>query len=628
MGLAAGQERGEQRIGSAGTDWRDTIMGWQHTPYTLPLLGSALILLALATWVWQRRSAPGAAPLALLMLAVAFWSATYALQLASANLKAQFFWARVKYGGVTSVSPLWLVFVLMYTGRTHWLTRPVRALLVLLPLVFTALMWTTESHGLMWHDIRLDDTGDFAAVFSEVGPAFWLHALLAYAMFLVGAWLLIDVMLHVGQWLYRWQGRLVLGGLLVPLASNALYISGLAPFGLIDPTPFAFSLSSLALAGGLFRLKLLDVVPIARDMLIETMSDPVIVFDGLDRVVDLNAAAQRVLGCAGERAIGQPAAQALGPLAVSLAGGPNPATEPGLLAIHGGGEPRWYDVQVSPLRSGDGYEHGRLIVLHDITERRKSQELIRHYASEMELRNAELDSFSHTVAHNLRTPLGLVVGYAGLIASDVDRTAQPSIYEMAQIIERTALTMSGMITSLLMFAQLNETTQMVGPVDMTLHACAAVDRLQKAIADRSVQVTIDPDLPPAQAHGPWVEEVFTILIDNAIKYMAPDNLAPRVTVRGARLSEGDAVRYEVQDNGIGISPHDQARLFAPLTRLRQMDVEGFGMGLTIAQRIVRKLNGTVGVESEVGAGSTFWFTLPAAAVAKAATPATLSPHSA
>ncbi|MCZ7539447.1 MAG: ATP-binding protein [Anaerolineae bacterium] len=586
-------------------------MDWQHTPYTLPLLGLTLLFLALATLVWQRRSANGAAPLALLILAVAFWSFTYALQLAGADLKTQFLWARVKYVGVTSISPLWLVFALTYTGRTRWLTRPVCALLALFPLVFTTLMWTTESHGLMWHDIRMDERGDFLTVYGASGVAFWVHALLAYGMFLVGAWLLSGVMLRAGRGLYRWQGRLMLSGLFIPLISNALYISGIEPFGPIDPTPFAFSLSSLALAGGLFRLKLLDVVPIARDMLIETMDDPMIVLDRLDRVVDLNAAAERVLGCAEEHAVGKPAAQALGPLVMSLAGGPESTAKPCALTVCESGESRWYDVRVSPLRNGDDRDHGRLVVLHDITERRKSEELVRHYASEMELRNAELDSFSHTVAHNLKTPLGLVLGYAGLIASDVDRATQPSIYEMAQIIERTALTMSGMITSLLMFAQLHETAQMVGPVDMTLHACAAVDRLQMVIAGRSVRVTVDPDLPPALAYGPWVEEVFAILIDNAIKYMAPDNPAPRVIVRGNRLPEGDVVRYEVQDNGVGISPHDQERLFAPLTRLKQVDVEGFGMGLTIAQRIVRKLNGTLGVESEVEAGSTFWFTLPA-----------------
>lgn len=587
-------------------------MYWQHTPYTLPLLGSVLVLLVLAALIWQRRATPGAVPLTLLMLAVAFWSFAYALQLAGADLKTQFFWARVKYLGVTSVSPLWLVFVLTYTGRAYWLTRPVRALLALVPLVFTALMWTTRAHGLMWRDIHLHDTGDFMAVFSDAGPAFWVHSLLAYAAFLVGAWLLLDVMLRAGRGLFRWQGLLVLAGLFMPLAGNAVYISGIELFGPIDPTPFAFFLSSLALAGGLFRLKLLDVVPVARDMLIETMDDPVIVLDGHDRVVDLNAAAQRVLGCAAGRAVGQPAAQALNPLAASFAGGLDSAKEPGALAVKVGSEPRWYDMRVSALRNGDGRDHGRLVVLHDITDRRHSEELIRRYASEMEQRNAELDSFSHTVAHNLKTPLGLVLGYAGLIASDVDRDAQPEIYEMAQIIERTALTMSGMITSLLMLAQLYEATQMVSAVDVTLHVCAAVDRLQNVIADRGVQVTIEPDLPPAQAYGPWVEEVFAILIDNAIKYIAPDNPAPRITVRGVRLPEGNAVRYEVQDNGIGIALHDQERLFAPLTRLKQIDVEGFGMGLTIAQRIVHKLNGTLGLESEEGVGSTFWFTLPAA----------------
>ena len=598
-------------------------MIWQHTPYTLPLLGSAAVLLVMAALVWQRRATPGAAPLTLLTLAIAFWSVTYALQLAGADLETQFFWARIKYLGVTGVSPLWLAFALTYSGRAHCLTRPVRLLLALPPLVFTALMWTTGSHELMWRNIRLRDTDGYLVVLSDVGPAFWVHSLIAYAAFLLGAWLLLDVMLRAGRGLYRWQGRLVLVGLFMPLAGNAVYISGIEPFGPIDPTPFAFSLSSLALAGGLIRLKLLDVVPVARDMLIETMDDPVIVLDGLDRVVDLNTAAQRVLGCAAERAVGQPAAQALGPLAASLAGGPDSATGPSALVVKVSGEARWYDMRVSSLRNGSGHDHGRLVVLHDITEQRQSEELIRHYASEMEQRNAELDSFSYTVAHNLKTPLSLVLGYAGLIASDVDRTAQPTIYEMAQIIERTALTMSGMITSLLMFAQLYEAAQMVSAVDMTLHACAAADRLQKVIADRDVQVTIDPDLPPAQAYGPWVEEVFAILIDNAIKYMAPDNPAPRVTVRGARQPEGDAVRYEVQDNGIGITPHDQERLFAPLTRLKQVDVEGFGMGLTIAQRIVQKLDGTLGVESEVGAGSTFWFTLPAAdLVAEAAQPIT------
>ncbi len=587
-------------------------MHWQYTPFTLPLLASALVLLVLAALVWQRRATPGAAPLTLLMLAIAFWSFAYALQLAGADLKTQFFWARVKYLGVTSVSPLWLAFALTYSGRARWLTRPVYLLLALPPLLFTALMWTTGAHGLMWYDIGLRDAGGYVVTISQVGPAFWAHSLIAYAAFLAGVWLLLEVMLRTGRGLYRRQVRLILIALLMPLAGNALYISGIELFGPIDPTPFAFSLTSLALATNLIRFRLFDVVPIARDMLIENMGDPVIVLDALDRVVDLNKAAQRVLGCVEEHSVGQPVTEALGPLAAPLVGASNGAPDSGTVTVGVDGEPRWYDVHVSALVNGDRREHGRLVVLHDITERRKAEELIRHYASELELRNAELDLFSHTVAHNLKTPLSLILGYAGLITADLDCAAQPEICEMAQIIERTALTMSGMITSLLLFAQLCDASETIVEVNIGRCAAAARDRLQKAIADRSVELTIATDMPPAQAYGPWVEEIFAILFDNAIKYIAPDNPTPRVAVRAVPQPESGTVRYEVQDNGVGITPHDQTRLFVPLTRLRQ-DVEGFGMGLTIAQRIVHKLNGTIGVESEVGAGSTFWFTLPAAA---------------
>jgi PAS domain S-box-containing protein len=566
----------------------------------------------LAALVWQRRATPGAAPLTLLTLAVAFWSFAYALQLAGADLKTQFFWARVKYLGVTSVAPLWLAFALTYSGRARWLTRPVYALLALPALFFTTLMWTTGEHGLMWHDIGLRQADGYLVVISSAGPAFWVLSLLAYLTFLAGVWLLLGVMLRARRGLYRWQVRLLLIALLMPLAGNALYVSGLELFGPIDPTPFAFSLSSLALAANLFRLRLFDVVPIARDMVIENLNDPVIVLDALDRVVDLNKAAQRVLGCAEEHSVGQPITEALGPLAVPVAGASNNGPDSGAVMVSVGSEPRWYDVRVSALMNGDKRDHGRLLVLHDITERRESEELIRRYASELKLRNAELDLFSHTVAHNLRTPLSLILGYAGLIVSDLDCAAQPEICEMVQIIERTALTMSGMITSLLLFAQLSDASETIEKVDVGRCAAAARDRLQKTIADRSVQVVIAADMPPAHAYGPWVEEIFAILFDNAIKYMAPDNSVPRVTVRAVPQPESGAVRYEVQDNGVGIAPHDQARLFVPLTRLMQLDVEGFGMGLTIAQRIVHKLNGTIGVESEVGAGSTFWFTLPAA----------------
>jgi signal transduction histidine kinase len=110
-------------------------------------------------------------------------------------------------------------------------------------------------------------------------------------------------------------------------------------------------------------------------------------------------------------------------------------------------------------------------------------------------------------------------------------------------------------------------------------------------------------------YGPWIEEVFANLISNAVKYIGKDNEAPCITIRGMR--DGDMVRYEVEDNGLGIKPEDQARLFDMFSRFHKGEEAGFGLGMSIIQRIVTKLKGTMGVQSEPGVGSTFWFALPA-----------------
>jgi two-component system sensor histidine kinase/response regulator len=143
---------------------------------------------------------------------------------------------------------------------------------------------------------------------------------------------------------------------------------------------------------------------------------------------------------------------------------------------------------------------------------------------------------------------------------------------------------------------------------MGMVAQAALQRF-KAELGAGITVDLSPDLPLALGYGPWLEEVFANLIGNAIKYIGKQNPAPRIAIRGS-LHAGLAY-YAVQDNGIGIQPEDQARLFEMFTRFHHDQATGLGLGLSIVQRIVVKLNGTLGVESTPGQGSTFWFALPA-----------------
>ncbi len=347
-------------------------MHWQYNSYVLPLVVATAVSAALALYVWRHRPAPGAEPFVLLMLAVAEWSLGYALELGCAGLWAKVLWAKVEYLGIAILPVAWLVFALHYAGRERWLTPRNLALVAIEPLAVLLLVWTNDIHGLIWSSVRLDASGSFAVLGLTYGAGFWVHVAYTYLSLLLGTLLLIRVFMRSPH-LYRGQASAVLIGVSAPWVGNALYISGLNPFPSLDLTPFAFTLSGLAVVWGLFRFRLLDIVPVARDAVIESMGDAVVVLDAQSRIVDLNPAAQQVIGLAASQAIGQPAASVL-PGRLDLLERYHDVTEAHSEVVLGEGEAqRTFDLRVSPLYDRRSHLTSRLVVLRDITRRKRAE---------------------------------------------------------------------------------------------------------------------------------------------------------------------------------------------------------------------------------------------------------------
>src|SRR3954470_2210601 len=154
--------------------------GLQSSPYILPLVVTAILLVPLALLLWRRRGAPGVGPLAMLMLGVALWSLAYAFSLAQVALSAQLFWINMSYLGIGLVPASWLVFALEYVGLGAWLTGRRLALLAIEPLLVLALALTNDMHLLFRTQVRLLDAGTYLVLESVLGPAFWLHTLYSY----------------------------------------------------------------------------------------------------------------------------------------------------------------------------------------------------------------------------------------------------------------------------------------------------------------------------------------------------------------------------------------------------------------------------------------------------------------
>lgn len=233
---------------------------------------------------------------------------------------------------------------------------------------------------------------------------------------------------------------------------------------------------------------------------------------------------------------------------------------------------------------------------------------LRQRALELQERNEELDAFAHTVAHDLKTPLIAIMGYADILMNFTVNISLPKeIKQNLQSIYRAGHKMDNIIQELLLFAGIRQLDVTPKPIKMKEIIREAHHRLELSINESNAQITLPHTWPEALGYGPWIEEVWVNYISNAIKYGGEP---PQIEL-GATPQEDGTVQFWIKDNGAGLTQKEQAQLFVPFIRLSQVRVQGHGLGLSIVRQIVEKLGGSVGIKSQPGYGSTFFFTLPA-----------------
>jgi two-component system sensor histidine kinase/response regulator len=244
----------------------------------------------------------------------------------------------------------------------------------------------------------------------------------------------------------------------------------------------------------------------------------------------------------------------------------------------------------------------------DITERKRMEEALYQFNAELQVRNAELDAFAHTVAHDIKNPLHLVLGHADVLLENYDRLPADLIGESLRLILRSVRKLNSITDSLLLLSQVRQTEIVISPLDMG--GIVAEARLRVAhLIDEHAAISVPAEWPRALGYDPWVEEVWANYLSNALKFAG----RPARIELGGELQADGMVRFWIRDNGIGISPEKQARLFTAFYQPTYSS-SGHGLGLSIVKRIVEKLRGDVAVQSSglPGEGCTFSFTLPAA----------------
>lgn len=344
---------------------------WLLPVFTSLLLTAALIETAVALYAWRQRMTAGATQLVMLMAAAVLWTLAYGLTLVSTSLPTKLLWLGIAHLGIAFLPVLFLRFVIAYTRCARWLWRWRGAPWYVIPIATVALNWTNSAHGLYYAHVALVQQGSFVLLNVIPGPWLWVFVVYSYALIVLG----MVIFWHAARWsssLYRHRAAVIALSALAPWIANLLQLFELHPFMPLDLTPIALAFSGLAILWSMFRYRLFTLAPIAREYVVEVMSDAVIVLNDRNRIIDINPAAQRLFAPDGSSLFGHPIEAVLADCPALV----QACRESGEQVLESQWQHQFFEVKISPLVSQEGRINGRLLIWRNITQRKRKQALL------------------------------------------------------------------------------------------------------------------------------------------------------------------------------------------------------------------------------------------------------------
>lgn len=557
------------------------------TAHYLFLLLCAATSVQLAFYAWQRPSGMGSRWLALVMASVAVWALAYVLEMSDGRWQVG--WYILRFLALALVPVAWLLFTLGLTGREAEGKRP---FYLLLPFLLTCILALTNPlHHLVWRQITPSAAHQVVQVI--YGPWLISYLVLAYLYLALSAiWLLRHWQEQNGA-LYRWQTGGILLGITLPGAAYLLFALRLTP---LDLTPLTFSVVNILLLLRTFaNFHLFDIAPIAHRLLIESMTEGVIVLDRQNRVVALNRAAAGMVRQPVNEMLGRPIYAAWPSLGLKLGD-----KEQERIEIESDGEsPAFYEASLSLLTDERGREYGRLLLVRDITAR-KERELVQQ-------------DLTRSLVHDLRAPISNSLFALEMLKTAVANLVSPDDLMLLDITYTNTEKTLQLVNQILDIHRLEEGKLPLSFARVLLAEIAAgvVAAQHGRLTQKALRVVQDipTHLPPAWTDPSLLERILQNLLDNAIKY-SPYGATIHLS---ARLEEpgGSAPRrllLAIADAGPGILPELQARIFEKYTTGEDAG-SGSGLGLPFCQMALAAQGQQIWLESALGKGTTFTFSL-------------------
>ncbi|MCU9613441.1 ATP-binding protein [Caldibacillus lycopersici] len=565
------------------------------------------LMLFIAYLSFRKRHLAIAKYTSFVMLASSFYSFGYAFELLSTDLHSVKFWLKVEYIGSPFISTFWLIFILHFTGYQHLLKKWVIALLFVIPTLTLIFHYTNDWHHFYYRNLQLADNPlQLSKTMLEKGPWYWIQVI--YNHLLGASGVVFFARMYVkAKPIVKKQIIMMMLGTLSPWFANFIYLF-LGDNWKIDLTPIGFTLTGIFLVWAIYRFNLNRLVPVAIQTVFETMQDGVLILDYEDNVTSMNRAAKHIF----DQLL--PATNHNDSIYHILSNYPDV-----LLKLHSpisrislkkGQENRYYDMKVSPIYEKESIELGKLITINDVTQVTLYQEELLTNANQLAELGEFKDNLFTVIAHDIRDPLAILINLLDLLEEELqnyDIEEVTAFHEMNWRLRNTYK----LVEQLLDWYRSQQGKLIFRPVVWNLSS--VINQTIESIKIKSKQKNIHIRSSVAEnvqvyADIEMVKLIIRTLLSNAIKFSEING-----EIELGAVIEGSQVKVFVKDFGVGVDREIAKTLFR---KVQQMSItgtegeEGTGLGLYLAGKFVEMNGGTIWFESNIGEGSTFFFSLP------------------
>jgi PAS domain S-box-containing protein len=555
--------------------------------------------------LWKYGKSPEVKYLIITVILAAIWAFTSGLEFLADDLETKKFWSRLSYFGISFLPVSYFFFATTFSQKADIITPRLVSILLIIPFLTIPVAMTDEYHNLLWKNVTLNAETNFTII--EHNIWFWFFWSYSLALIFAGLFNLFQSIYKFTAY-YKSQVGILLLATMLPLGGNLMYVTGLNPLPGFDWTPVMFVFTGLVITFGVIKYRMFDLVPFARNKLIDTMSDGVIVLNREGFIEDFNPAISQIFGVEMGSAVHKRFSSVFGQYQELVKAVNGDTSEIVELSAGKSNALKYYQARISSVYNKNHQLSGRLVQINDITSLKQTEHRLQTEVEERGKLIDDLDAFAHTVAHDLRSSLGSIYASTEIIEDCIRTGNNEMLNDFAEMIKVSAQKAMHITQELLILATVSHQKIESKPLDMMRILMEAKKQVKGLAEKTNTIITINEPFPSALGHAPWIEEIWVNYLTNAIKY---GGSPPKISV-GADLIRESVVRFWIKDNGNGISPENQHLLFQKYMRLEPDRAEGYGLGLSIVKRIIDKLGGEAGVEStgKKGEGALFWFELP------------------